>query len=161
MFTVFVKRRQLHTPANMLLVALCLSDFLVGLLIHTLFIIVLLIGEFLEPYLIYKTFLHTLSLLDGFSIACLICIALERYVSISCPFWYERNVTCKLNIYAVVLLDMVWFMPLMIFFLDMNTFPYISVIIEDISFLIVLLCYVPIYRTISKQKRGIIVYTTE
>ncbi|XP_041857561.1 trace amine-associated receptor 13c-like [Melanotaenia boesemani] len=84
--------RQLHTPTNILILSLAVSDFLVGLLIMPSHIIrntgCWFLGDFMCFLFNYATYIITSS-----SIADMVLISIDRYVAICDPLHYQTRVT--------------------------------------------------------------------
>ncbi|XP_067372066.1 trace amine-associated receptor 8a-like [Channa argus] len=83
--------KQLHTPTNLLLLSLAVSDFFVGL--DMLFQIMLINGCWLLGDLMctfYAVFDHTVA---SSSIAMMVLISIDRYVAICDPLHYSTKVT--------------------------------------------------------------------
>uniref|UniRef100_A0A3B3TJ92 G-protein coupled receptors family 1 profile domain-containing protein n=2 Tax=Poecilia TaxID=8080 RepID=A0A3B3TJ92_9TELE len=74
--------RQLHTPTNVLLLSLAVSDFLVGLLMF--FQIILINGCWFLGFIVASTSVQTMVL-----------ISIDRYVAICDPLHYPTKVTLK------------------------------------------------------------------
>ncbi|XP_067371214.1 trace amine-associated receptor 13c-like [Channa argus] len=86
--------RQLHTPTNILLLSLAVSDFLVGLLVMPVQILLTggcwLWGTFLCGLYRYISFVITSS-----SVGNMVLISVDRYVAIIDPFSYTTKVTTQ------------------------------------------------------------------
>uniref|UniRef100_A0A3Q0T024 G-protein coupled receptors family 1 profile domain-containing protein n=1 Tax=Amphilophus citrinellus TaxID=61819 RepID=A0A3Q0T024_AMPCI len=84
--------RQLHTPSNILLLSLALSDFLVGLLLMPLEIIrnttCWVLGDLMCSVHIYLTGNITYA-----SIGNIVLISVDRYVAICDPLYYPTKIT--------------------------------------------------------------------
>ncbi|XP_045912890.1 trace amine-associated receptor 13c-like [Micropterus dolomieu] len=86
--------RQLHTPTNLLLLSLAVSDFLVGLLVMPFQILLTepcwLLGDLLCPlyYFINFTIL-------GASVVNMVLISVDRYVAICDPLHYPTKITTE------------------------------------------------------------------
>ncbi|XP_070770400.1 trace amine-associated receptor 13c-like [Enoplosus armatus] len=86
--------RQLHTPTNLLLLSLAFSDFLVGLLLMP--VQILLIGGcwFLGS-LICGLYYYASFILTSASVGNMVLISVDRYVAICDPLCYPTKVTQK------------------------------------------------------------------
>ncbi|XP_035525718.1 trace amine-associated receptor 13c-like [Morone saxatilis] len=86
--------RQLHTPTNLLILSLAVSDFLVGLLLMP--VKILLIGGcwFLES-LMCGLFYYASFILTSASVGNMVLISVDRYVAICDPLCYPTKVTQK------------------------------------------------------------------
>nr|XP_057938327.1 trace amine-associated receptor 13c-like [Doryrhamphus excisus] len=86
--------RQLHTPTNLLLLSLAVSDFLVGLLVTPSGIYMRTscwtLGDVFCTLLFYITFLVT-----SVSVGNMVLISADRYVAICDPLHYNTKVTVK------------------------------------------------------------------
>nr|XP_046260958.1 trace amine-associated receptor 13c-like [Scatophagus argus] len=86
--------RQLHTPTNLLLLSLAVSDFLVGLLLMP--IQILLIGGcWFWGSLICGLFYYASFILTSASVGNMVLISVDRYVAICDPLCYPTKVTQK------------------------------------------------------------------
>ncbi|TKS67798.1 Trace amine-associated receptor 13c [Collichthys lucidus] len=86
--------RQLHTPTNLLLLSLAVSDFFVGLLLMPLRILLLegcwVLGSFMCGLYFYASFILTSA-----SVGNMVLISLDRYVAICDALHYPTKVTQK------------------------------------------------------------------
>lgn len=91
---IFFLSRQLRTPTNLLLLSLAVSDFLVGLLLMP--VQILLIGGcwFLGS-LICGLFYYASFILTSASVGNMVLISADRYVAICDPLCYPTKVTQK------------------------------------------------------------------
>jgi len=85
--------RQLHTPTNLLLLSLAVSDFLVGFLIF--FQIMLIDGCWLFGDLMCVIYNVLDFIITSASIGTMVLIAVDRYVAICYPLHYANKVTEK------------------------------------------------------------------
>ncbi|KAM9496748.1 trace amine-associated receptor 13c-like [Clarias gariepinus] len=93
--------KQLHTPTNMLVLSLAVSDFLVGA-----FLMPPMFSWTIESCWIFGTFFCTIFwLIDGFltilSIYNIALIAVDRYLALSNPFLYTNTVS-RINMCIVI-----------------------------------------------------------
>ncbi|XP_045915280.1 trace amine-associated receptor 13c-like [Micropterus dolomieu] len=86
--------RQLHTPTNLLLLSLAVSDLLVGLLLMP--VLILRIGGcwFLGSF-ICGLYYYTSFILTSASVGNMVLISVDRYVAICDPLCYPTRVTQK------------------------------------------------------------------
>ena len=104
LITLFAKRR-LHTPSNMLLGALALSDFLVGIVAQPLWICELsftVSGKEQNPFI--KINYLVIWALILFSFLFIDLVSLDRYISVCFPIWYHAKTTCKRHITIATIL---------------------------------------------------------
>uniref|UniRef100_A0AAY5L504 G-protein coupled receptors family 1 profile domain-containing protein n=1 Tax=Esox lucius TaxID=8010 RepID=A0AAY5L504_ESOLU len=85
--------KQLHTPTNLLILSLAVSDLLVGLIVIPANTVAIMepcwvLGEYFCPLLMYTTFLCTSS-----SLGHLVLISIDRYVAVCNPLLYPSKVT--------------------------------------------------------------------
>ena len=103
LITLFATRC-LHTPSNMLLGALALSDLLVGTLGQPLWICKLSLTISGKD----ATLFHDISFIVMWALVLLSSIfihivSLDRYIAVCFPIWYHARATCKTHITAAVL----------------------------------------------------------
>ena len=153
LLAVFIKTRSLHTPANMLLIALCISDLLVGVIVLPLFTSVLPMREWMVPYTLYYVYRYAFLLCDGLSFLCLIFIALDRYLAVCFPFMYERNATCTRIICLVVITSVIWTIYSVVSFVHIKAFLTGCAMVEFLVFAVIVFCYLKVYRVVSYQRK--------
>ena len=93
---VFVRKRMLNSPLNLLLANMCLMDFLIGAIEHPFFVAI----RISELHVIDLCSLKQASsflgyIFGGMTISTLCWISLDRWVAITMPFRYESLVTRK------------------------------------------------------------------
>ncbi|XP_062857137.1 trace amine-associated receptor 13c-like [Trichomycterus rosablanca] len=96
--------KQLHTPTNMLLLSLAVSDFLVGLFVMPFHFTWLIEScwRFGQAFCILFNFLSFQ--LTSVSVGNVALIALDRYVALSNPFLYSKDISSTL-VHTVILLS--------------------------------------------------------
>ncbi|XP_028971352.2 trace amine-associated receptor 13c-like [Esox lucius] len=85
--------KQLHTPTNLLILSLAVSDLLVGLIVIPAMTVAILescwvFGEYFCPLLLYINFLCT-----SLSLGNLVLISIDRYVAVCDPLMYHSKIT--------------------------------------------------------------------
>ncbi|XP_015813428.2 trace amine-associated receptor 13c-like [Nothobranchius furzeri] len=83
--------RQLHTPTNLLLLSLAVSDFLVGLLLF--FQILLIDGCWYFGDIVCTQYQYLAYFITSASIGTMVLISVDRYVAICYPLHYSTHVT--------------------------------------------------------------------
>ncbi|XP_040913205.1 trace amine-associated receptor 13c-like [Toxotes jaculatrix] len=85
--------KQLHTPTNLLLLSLAVSDFFVGLLMF--FQIVLIDGCWFLGDMMCTLYLYLAYIITSSSVGTMVLISVDRYVAICDPLHYSIKVTQK------------------------------------------------------------------
>ncbi|XP_030284987.1 trace amine-associated receptor 13c-like [Sparus aurata] len=85
--------KQLHTPTNLLLLSLAVSDFFVGLIMF--FQIVLIDGCWFLGDLMCTLYQYLAYVITSASIGTMVLISVDRYVAICHPLHFPTNVTQK------------------------------------------------------------------
>ncbi|XP_052378994.1 trace amine-associated receptor 13c-like [Oncorhynchus keta] len=85
--------KQLHTPTNLLILSLAVSDLLVGLIVIPVMIVAIMescwgFGEYFCAFHFYMTFLCT-----SLSLGNLVLISIDRYVAVCDPLLYHSKIT--------------------------------------------------------------------
>lgn len=88
----FFSSRQLHTPTNLLLLSLAVSDLLVGLLLMPVEIIYIEACWFLGD-IVCSLYYVMDYIITSASVATMVLISVDRYVAICYPFYYSTKVT--------------------------------------------------------------------
>ncbi|XP_045548748.1 trace amine-associated receptor 6-like [Salmo salar] len=85
--------KQLHTPTNLLILSLAVSDLLVGLIVIPVMTVAIMeacwgLGEYFCAFQFYIAFLCT-----SLSLGNLVLISIDRYVAVSDPLLYHSKIT--------------------------------------------------------------------
>ena len=152
-----VKKRVLHTPSNMLLGALALSDVSVGIVADPTWMIrisptsntyVRKISERASGMMFFFILLSFLNITM---------VSADRYIAIFYPFWYHANATCKTHIKAaatVLAISIVIFIPVgIIATIHIPTATYIYITLIGLSLIVTCYCNIKIFCLIRKKGR--------
>ena len=101
-FITLIKTSSLHTPSNVLLGALCLTDLLAGVLCQPLFIALLLSNPGPCCTLLASLFYFAYDLSCWNSFICTLMVTLDRYAAICYPYRYRAHATCRKYIYSTL-----------------------------------------------------------
>ncbi|XP_066532151.1 trace amine-associated receptor 13c-like [Hoplias malabaricus] len=94
--------KQLHTPTNMLILSLAVSDFLVGLLVIPIAIIWMIESCWIFNAVSCLCYIYISYFLTATSIFNIALIAVDRYVALSNPFLYTKSVSVNTMCLVVV-----------------------------------------------------------
>ncbi|XP_036438671.1 trace amine-associated receptor 13c-like [Colossoma macropomum] len=94
--------KQLHTPTNMLILSLAVSDFLVGVLVMPTALIWLIESCWVFKRIYCMYFLCSAYFLSSMSIYSVALIAVDRYFALSNPFLYTKAVSVNTMCIAVL-----------------------------------------------------------
>ena len=161
----FYRMTRLRTLPNMLLMSLCMTDMLTGVIVQPFFAIRRL--HELNPRnnictirLIYVFFA---SLCAGASILTVGLVTIDRFAAITMPYRYLYVANARLYVSVTVFVWLAWIVFVALPFIDvLSTSQYnlaISVIFL-VVILIVLISYWRIYRIVSEQRRKIAVVSS-
>ncbi|XP_063069399.1 trace amine-associated receptor 13c-like [Engraulis encrasicolus] len=95
--------RQLHTPTNVLLLSLAVADLLVGL-----FVMPLEFTWLIESCWVFDVSVFAFLFFFSFQLTCasvhnVVLIAVDRYLALSNPFMYTKQITVKLSVIVALL----------------------------------------------------------
>ena len=157
---VFIKHRHLRTISNVFLLSLSISDLCCGI-ISSILDITLYKGfrcedviEILKRFLLYA---HSSSLLH------LVCISIERFITIQFPLHYTRTLTRKV---VTIMLITTWMIPLHNFlFISFDrclrivriygTSTYVNIGLSLVTSAIISILYAMLLCTLQRHRRGL------
>ncbi|XP_058249055.1 trace amine-associated receptor 13c-like [Hemibagrus wyckioides] len=118
--------KQLHTPTNMLVLSLAVSDFLVGAFVMPLMLIWMMESCWIFERGFCTSFLLIAGVLMCLSIYNITLIAVDRYLALSNPFLYMNRVSVKITC-VVIILDwcVVWVYILALMYFNGNFTSYV------------------------------------
>ncbi|XP_066533590.1 trace amine-associated receptor 13c-like [Hoplias malabaricus] len=94
--------KQLHTPTNMLILSLAVSDFLIGTLVFPIALIIMIESCWIFSRVFCICFILTGYIASGTSIFDIALIAVDRYIALSNPFLYNRAVSVNKTCFVVL-----------------------------------------------------------
>ena len=97
-----VRTSLLHTPSNVLLGALCVTDLLVGLLCQPMHIALLLNDPGPSNISLIKAYNFIFNFSCWNSFVCSLLITLDRYAAICFPYRYRELATCKKYVFITL-----------------------------------------------------------
>ncbi len=154
-----IRTRSLHTPSNILLGALCVSDLLVGLLAQPFCLVFLfLLYDGNKNYCIWREICVVLyRQCAGLSFLFLSLMSIDRCIAVCYPFKYQRFATCKRYAYLSVTIGAVCIvlscLPLIPRFQEQFEFFY--GISQILAVCCILISYAKIYRIIRRQNNRV------
>ncbi len=158
MFMVtLVKTRALHTPSNMLLGGLCISDILVGLVVQPIFLLdINQKNRCAITKNVSFSLQLTVALCCGWSFLFVVLITLDRFAAIHYPFRYECAATVKTHLAIGGIGTLFWaiFSTITIGF-DLKYFLYGYMGIGTLAVICIVICYVSIARVMLKHRTKI------
>jgi len=156
---LFYKNESLRTISNRFLASLWAADFLIGLVISPVWMV---IRCWIKPPGTATVLIKVLDMLWIHSTAAtmfnLCCVSVDRFIVIRFPFRYQDIITKK-RCYAVIII--VWLTSLIlpafpVIFEDVeNLWPFLIVLMVYIPIALVTLCYVWIYKAARRQATAI------
>lgn len=105
-----VKTKCLHTPSNMLIIGLCISDILVGIVVQPINISFLYLVRYekVRSQSMLTAVYFTSQGCAGLSFTFTIIINIDRYIAICHPFRYYEKATCRTHLTVVITTCVVW-----------------------------------------------------
>ena len=157
-FITLLKTSSLHTPSNVLLGALCITDLLVGVLCQPLNIAIVLgnlpVVPCCSPYVKAYNFIFWLSSSNSFVLSLLITV--DRYVAICHPYRYLAIATCRKHThiaFGASLLGLIYaIVYLTAFYNFVNAMLPMEVGFQLLVIIIVLIMYARIYKVVLSQR---------
>ena len=159
--SAYFKNRHLHTPANMLLMALSLSDLCICVFAQTLWITKTIL-EIFTTFNCYIWVAHRLVSHGtcGVSLMIITVMSIERFATLAYPFRYQTVMTrVRLKTAIAVLSTMIWVVVLCEVF-RMPNYAVHSMVggFLIICVFLVLVIWLWIHRLIAKHKRQIVTF---
>ena len=155
---LFYKSETLRTVSNRFLASLCVADFLAGLFIDPIWMVIRCL---IQPPETATVLIMVLDMLWIHSTAAtvfnLCCVSVFRFIAIRFPLRYQDIMT-KQRCYAVII--MVWLisliLPFPVIFEDVENFwSFLTVLMVFIPIALITLCYLWIYKAARKQATAI------
>ena len=151
-----LKTYSLHSPSNVLLGVLCVTDLLAGVLCQPLFTAILLskLGSFFSSLIKAYNFVFTLSSMNSF--ICSLLITLDRCAAIHYPYKYLERATCRKYVYTSFGLFILSVLHAAIIFLLYSAskvvFWSIEIVLQLLIIMAILTMYVKIYRVVLSKR---------
>ena len=158
-FITLLKTSSLHTPSNILLGALCVTDLLAGLACQPLYIAYLLgkPGPTRSSIVKALNFAYNVSCWNSFVSSLL--ITLDRYVAICYPYRYQEHATCRKYVYTAFctfVLFVIYAIIQLTFYKNSEIiFWSVQVSLQLLVIIAVLIMYARIYRVVLSQRKRI------
>ena len=156
---VIWKTRSLHTPSNIFVVGLAVSDLAVGLIVQPSFVATIMTGcrRELSSYCRLRLTMETIAFsVSGASFLTLTIISVERLLALRLHLRYQAVMTCKR---AVVCVGCIWLQTsvwaVCRFWIKMLVFTVVTNFFVCTSLLINILAYIQIFRLVKRHKTQI------
>ncbi len=151
-----VKTSTLHTPSNVFLGALCISDLFVGFVVHPLFIINANAMMNNDRRLERAEFCASVMGASCSSFIAMM-ISIDRCMAVCYPFAYIRMASCKANVTitalgSVMLCCICIIMP----FLCLRCVFLSLALLGMLAYSVIIITYVMIYRVVCKQRKVVV-----
>ena len=160
------KKTALHTPSNMLLGALAMSDVLVAVVGEPIWMVVIYYTTSGEGFknATQKVKIPTMYFFVLLSFFNIVSVSIDRYVAVFHPFWYHAKATCKTHLIvavAVYVASTITFTPLGTASMKQpKTVSYIYIALMGLSLIITSFCNMKIFSLIKTYTRQVIAVTT-
>lgn len=154
-----LKTSSLHTPSNILLGALCVTDLLAGALCQPINMTLRIQkqGQCCSTLLRAYWFIVHMSPLNSFAFSLL--ITLDRYVAIFYPYRYIQHVTCRRYVYVTFGLFSISaiYATIELKFYDYSpvTFWALELVLQMLFIVAVFVTYAKIYKVVCSQRRRV------
>ena len=153
---IYIKTPNFHSPSNVLLCALCISDLIVGLVAQPLSIattIAIESGYVFEN--LWRSAGVVITSLSNVSCLLTLLVTTDRYLAICHPLrYYEFATAKKYKILAIIAFTVSTPMGPICFLLQLNIFPYLAAV-QFLVICLMLFIYAKIYRAIIYQRKSV------
>ena len=160
LLVTLLKTKSLHTPSNVFVGGLCISDLSAGLVSQPLFLTMLFYTKAgLDLSSFTSVFWYSSEVFAGVSYIFILCITIDRYLAICHPFRYQRTATCRRHLCVAAILSLI-IIPLP--FTSKDVYFWSSTVCVTGMIPVMSYCFGRIYYCIRKQCAGFAkVRTTE
>lgn len=157
-----VKTRALHTPSNMLLGGLCISDILVGIVVQPVFLLdIIQKNRCAITRSVSFALQVAVALCCGWSFLFVLLITLDRFAAIHYPFRYEAAATVKTHVIIAVSATLFWaIFSTVTVLVDYTFFLYGYMATGILAAISIIACYVSIVRIMLKHRHPAIALGT-
>jgi len=155
------KKSSLHTPSNMLLGALAMSDVLVAIVGEPLWMVQIFYTTNGHEFQIVsqKVKVRTMYYFVLLSFFNIVSVSIDRYVAVFHPYWYHVKATCKTHCMvgiAVYAISIIAFTPLAIIARKkLNTVSYIYIALMGLSLTTTSYCNLKILSLVKTNTRQV------
>ena len=159
MLYILSSKSALHSPSNLLLGSLCVTDFIVGLVVQPLNIVSRLFEvhsiHLCTVKLIYAYFAF---LCSGASFLNIALISIDRWYAVCHPFQYEKSVTTKKYAVLISIMWLCWSTMTLLPFINVMDAKHYNILLTVsavFAAIIIIICYCCIYKVIKHHNRVI------
>ena len=156
-FVTIWKTRTIHTPSNMLLGFLSITDLLVGVLCQPLFVISILQSPVPCCTDVMVAYNFVFGVTSWNSFLCIGLISADRYSAIFHPYRYLAFATCKKIVYiaAIVFAVSLSYTTIDALFYEKSTIVFLVflIVVQSMVVIVTIFTYIFIYRAVLRQKR--------
>ena len=159
MLFVLATRPGLRCPSNFLIASLCVTDFVVGLIVQPLHV-VSRVYEISETHLcnVKLTYAYFAFLCSGASFLNITLISMDRWYAVCHPFEYAAQATIKKHAIAVACIWFSWALMTLLPFISVispKAYSIVLVVATVLCIVIITICYFFIYKVVQEHKRKI------